>query len=261
MKTSNGKNQIRLYGKNRKHVAAGKTCYWSDIGQWQSHRQQLTGSEPIRVNVTSKSADPVFAQLSPMRLGPVRCYEENGRPVTSVNLEVAWQYSKIYSHVIDDTGNLVDVRDRFLTTDERGNPTPTDEWFRWRDEAFNNPKFDHRHPNFKSNKKLVRRAFPKGSRVAWWYWDGKLLNAIEARQQIYARLYERLVSQQRGYQSLRRLVKQGHDLALYDFDGYDWQALDRSPADCVRDLNHSFGHGMVLALLLQGVHASKLNLN
>jgi len=259
MKTEN-KNQIRLYGKNRKRVAAGKRRYWTDIAAWNSNRQNLTGRPPVRVNVTSKSKLPEFASLSPMRIGPVACYQENEKPVTAVNLEVAWQYSKIYSHVIGDDGKLVDVRDRFLTTDAQGNPVPTPEWFRWRDAAFANPCFDHRHPDFKFNKKIVRRAFPKGSQVAWWYWDGKLLDAVEARRQIYARLYERHVKSLPGFQALRKIVARGDDLQIFDLDGYDWQALNLSPADCVRDLNHSFGHGMVLAFLLHGIRPSTLNL-
>jgi hypothetical protein len=253
------KNEIRLYGKNRKHVADGKRCYWTDIAAWNLNRQNLTGREPVRVNVTSKGKLPEFAGLSPMHIGPVACYLENGKPVTAVNLEVTWQYSKVYSHIIGEAGKLVDVRETFLTTG--GKPAPTAEWFRWRDAAFSNPKFDHRHPEFAAHKKLVRRAFPKGSQVAWWYWDGQLLEAVQARRQIYARLYERHVRSLPGFRALRKIVARGDDLRIYDFDGYDWQALRLSPADCVRDLNHSFGHGMVLALLLQGIRPSQLKLN
>jgi hypothetical protein len=260
MKTEN-KNQIRLYGKNRSRVAAGKRCYWTDIAAWNSRRKNLTGREPVRVNVTSKSSSPEFASLSPMHIGPVACYLENGKPVTAVNLEVAWQYSKIYSHILGEDGKLVDVRSRFLTTDPQGKPVPTAEWFRWRDAAFTNPKFDHRHAEFDRNKKFVRRAFPKGSQVAWWYWDGQLLDAVQARKKIYARLYEQHAQSLPGFRALREIVARGDDLQIFDFDGYDWQELNLSPADCVRDLNHSFGHGMVLAFLLQGIRPSQLKLN
>lgn len=254
-------NEIRLYGKNRKRVAAGKRCYWTDAKGWRADRKTLTGREPVRVNVTSHSAVPEFAGLSPMRIGPVACYRENGKLVKAINLEVAWQYSKVYSEILGDDGKLIDVRARFLTKDAQGKPVPTAEWFAWRDAAYHNPQFDYRHPEFARHKKLVRRAFPKGSQVAGWYWDGELLDAVTARKKIYARLYEQHVKSLPGFQSLRKIVARGEDLLIFDFDGYDWRTLNMSPSDCVRDLNHSFGHGMVLAFLLSGIKPSTLKSN
>lgn len=36
----------------------------------------------------------MFKALSPMYMGPVDYYhEQNGRPVSGINAEVAWQYS------------------------------------------------------------------------------------------------------------------------------------------------------------------------
>ena len=254
-------NEVRLYGKNRRQVPQGRNSYWTDIKGWMAGRRRLTGQDPVTVNVTSNNPDGDFAGLSPMRLGPVRCYSEAGREITSVNLEVAWQYAKVYCQVVDEaTGQLVDVRDRFLTTGSGGKLMPSAAWFRWRDAAYENSKFVHTHPDYRTSKKFVRRAFPKGSRVAGWYWDGRMLNATEARLKIYARLYQQLVTKTSGFEKLRRIVAEGRDLVLYDLDGYDWLALGRSPADCVRDLQHSFGHGMVLAFLLRGLEPANLKL-
>jgi hypothetical protein len=50
-------------------------------------------------------------------------------------------------------------------------------------------------------------------------------------------------------------------LKIFDRDGYDWVDLRMTPADCVKDPNHSFGHGMVIAFLLQNIDPTKLVTN
>jgi hypothetical protein len=174
-----------------------------------------------------------------------------------VSLEVAWQYSKVYSHVINGAGKLVDLGGKFLTKDSRGNLAPSKAWFQWRDAAFRNPCFTHTHPAFKSNKKLVRRAYAQGSQIAFWYWDGEILNRLEARQKIYARLYRQFAIKTPGFKRLRKIVRRGEDLKLFDKDGYDWVDLGMTPEDCVND-THSFGHGLVIALLLQKIDPTRL---
>ena len=49
------------------------------------------------------------------------------------------------------------------------------------------------------------------------------------------------------------------DLLIYDIDGYDYVALGMKPEDTIRDLNHSWGHGLLLTLMLQGIDPTKLN--
>jgi hypothetical protein len=257
VKTPNPQNIICLYGrKNPRIPPQGKRLYWTDWRPLLEDRRRVTGREPFRANVTSESTDPDFRALSPILMGPVECYRENGRMITAVSVEVAWQYSKVYSH-IRQGNQLVDISNRFITRDAEGNLRPSQEWFHWRDAAFNNPAFNHTHPGFKSSKKRVRRAFPGGSKVAFWYWDGEILDAVQARQKIYARLYQQFVVNTPGFRRLRQIVSQGGDLFIYDRDGYDWQRLNMSPADCVRD-PHSFGHGMVITFLLKGIEPDQL---
>jgi hypothetical protein len=257
---------IRLYGRNYRRVAKGARSYWTDIQGWCRTRKRLTRREPFFINVTSKSQVPEFRDLSPMLMGPVDCYRENGRLITAGSVEVAWQYSKVYSHIWNKNGKLEDVRRRFVTSDAEGNEGPTREWFRWRDAAYGNPRFIHNHPQFEANKILVRHPFPKGpkatrSRVAFWYWNGKILDAVQARQHIYARLYKQFVLRTPGFRQLRERCARGDDLKIFDRDGYDWVDLRMTPADCVKDPNHSFGHGMVIAFLLQNIDPTKLVTN
>ena len=48
------------------------------------------------------------------------------------------------------------------------------------------------------------------------------------------------------------------NLAIFDFDGYDYKELGMTPEDTIRDLNHSWGHGLVLSLLLEGIDPRRL---
>lgn len=260
MKNCSQKNIICLYGRrNDRHPPKGKPRYWTDWRALRAERERLTGRKPFWVNVTTGSTDPIFRAMSPMQMGPVSCYFEQGRMVTAVNVEVAWQFSKVFSYV-KENGRLINVRERFITRDTEGNARPSAQWFAWRDAAYTNPRFVHTHPEFERNKMQVRRPFPGGSVVAFWYWDGKILDSVQARQQIYAALYEKFVKRTEGYKQLRRAMQRGKDVFIYDRDGYDWQRLGMTPADCLR-AGHSFGHGMVTAFLLLGLEPTKLITN
>lgn len=275
--------QIHLYGrKNEKVVPDGERCYWTDFETWCAERKAITGSEPFYANVTSDSTDLFFRELSPMLLGPVDCYREKRggkwETVTAVSIEVAWQFSKVYGEIIDETGKPQDVSKRFITTDADGKQLPTEAWFAWRDAAYNNLCYRHDHPEFdvkpangKSPKMMVRHPFPQGSKIAFWYWGGKILDSVQARQHIYATLYAEHIVKMRGFKLLREAFtsrdgKPGCDLRIFDRDGYDWASLrmPMTPEDCVR-AEHSFGHGMVIAFLLKGIDPTnitpKLKLN
>ncbi|MGA3179476.1 MAG: hypothetical protein ABSF38_03945 [Verrucomicrobiota bacterium] len=279
---ANPNPQIHLYGrKNEKDVPDGERCYWTDFEKWFSERKAITGSEPFCANVTSDSTDPFFRELSPMLIGPVDCYREKRggewKSVTAISIEVAWQFSKVYREITnEETGELEDVSHRFITTDAEGKQFPSEAWFAWRDAAYNNPCYRHDHPEFdvktangKSPKMTVRHPFPTGSKIAFWYWGGKILDSVQARQHIYATLYGEQVVKLRGFKLLREAFasnngKPGCDLKIFDRDGYDWASLGMTPEDCVR-AEHSFGHGMVIAFLLKGIDPTnivpKLKLN
>ena len=243
--------QVRVYGKNLQYPKKGKS-YWTDISGWKMSRFRETGRFPKSVHVTTKAPrnDSWSRNLSPIRMGPVDTYVENGSPLLAVSVEVAWQYSKIYSHRNED-GRLVPLD----FTDSQGRPNR--KWFQWRDESWNNTSFDWRHPDFERNKKLVRRGFPKGSVVQSWYWNGKILGPVEARREIYSTIYSREVRKTPEFRRLQTLCKSG-DLVIFDFDGYDHVELGMTVEDTIRDLNHSWGHGLVLSFLLRGIDPTRI---
>ena len=249
--TTTHSSQVRVYGKNLRYPKKGKS-YWTDISEWKMSRFRETGHFPRTVNVTTKSPEKESwsRDLSPIRMGSVDTYVENGSLLKSVSVEVTWQYSKIYSHKNED-GKLVPLD----FTDEKGRPNS--KWFQWRDQGWNNPCFDWRHPDFEKNKKFVRRGFPKGSVVRSWYWNGKILGPVEARREIYATLYTRYVTGSPSYRRLENLFQSG-DLAIFDFDGYDYIELGMTTEDTIRDLNHSWGHGLLLSLLLRGIDPTRI---
>jgi protein gp37/predicted NAD-dependent protein-ADP-ribosyltransferase YbiA (DUF1768 family) len=236
-------NEVRLYGKNKKHPAHGRR-YWTNIEAWKKQRVKATGNIPAAVNVTTVTKE-WSRSLSPMVLGPIDTYEEKGKMLRAVTVEVAWQYSKVYSHE-NIEGKLVPLK--FRNPDGK----PNKAWFAWRDRAWANPKFREDHPQFQENKKLVRRAFPKGSKIAAWYWGGRLLDAVTARREIYASLYCNAVRSSPAYGQLKDLCSKG-DVVIYDIDGYDYVSLAMSPEDTIQDLEHSWGHGLLLTLMLNGV--------
>lgn len=236
-------NEIRLYGKNRRHPGKGR-CYWTDIEAWVAQRAKATGKDPVTLNVTTQTGEWSRA-LSPILIGPTDTYPENGKMLRAVSVEVAWQYSKVYSHEL--------VGDKLVPLAfQNGAGQPNAAWFRWRDAAWQNPKFHSGHPRFAANKGLVRRAYPRGSRVAAWYWEGKLMDAVTARREIYATLYCAAVRRMPEFQRLQALFAAG-DVRIYDIDGYDHVALGMSPEDTIHDLDHSWGHGLLLTLMLSGV--------
>ena len=212
-------------------------------------RLKETGCLPAKVNVTTRTKE-WSRGLSPFLLGPVDTYQEEGKMLTAVSVEVAWQYSKIYSHENVD-GKLVPLNF------QKPDGMPNREWFAWRNRAWRNPRFHWDDSRFDSNKKLLRRAFPKGSTVAAWYWDGRLMDAVTARRKIYATLYCNAVRQSPAYQQLLDLYAKG-DVAVFDLDGYDYVALAMSAEDTIHEINHSWGHGLLLTLMLNGIDPTLL---
>ena len=236
--------EIRVYGKNRKNTPSGVRSYWTDIDGWRERRLRETGRYPVTVNVTTQS--PGWSRfLSPMCLGPVETYMENEKLRTAVSVEVAWQYSKVYRE--EKFGN--DFRPlEFIGPD--GNPT--ERWFAWRDQAWSNEEFSFGHQAFDDNKSRIRRAYPKGSPVGFWYWNGLRMDQITSRREIYARLYCQEVRKTESYERIQEIFAE-NDLIIYDIDGYDYLELGMTPEDTVRDLGHSWGHGLVLSLMLKGI--------
>ena len=242
--------EVRVYGKNRKTPKNGSRSYWTDINSWKQKRTELVGRSPVTVNVTSKSA--TWGKfLSPMFLGPVETYQEGPEKMMATNVEVAWQYSKVYTH----EKNGKEFRPLWFVG---GEGYPNQRWFEWRKNAWANPRFSFTNNEFEENKSKLRRAFPKGSKVGFWYWAGKKMDQISARREIYGRIYSKEVQKTEWFRMLKDILRE-NDLLIYDIDGYDYVELGMTPDDTIRDLDHSWGHGLVLSLLLKGIDPTTLS--
>ena len=137
------------------------------------------------------------------------------------NLENLWQFSKVYPSQVYASGE------------------PTSEWGKWREQGWQDSRA-HRYP-------MGKRAIPLYS-----YWQGKHLDYITARKQIYATEYASNVVKTDSFKRLYALVNNGIELSLRDYDGYDFQSLNMSIKDVINNPKRKMGHAFVLAMILEG---------
>lgn len=176
-----------------------------------------SGENDTVINTTSRSTT-WSRGLSPFYVGPISLY---GGYVAQ-NMENAWQFSKVYYNHIDENEN------------------PTKEYFEWAKQGWADTKA-HRYPAGRENKALFS------------YWNGEKLSYVEARQKIYIPLYAEAVRKTDAFRILQTLHStMTSTLYLWDFDahnmppGCDYEKLYTNP-------NIKFGHGYVLAMLLEGI--------
>jgi hypothetical protein len=153
--------------------------------------------------------------LSPFFCGPVKLYA--GQVAT--NVENAWQFSKVYKQHTDAQGN------------------PTNEYFEWAKAGWTDNKA-HRYP------------MGKGAKPEYAWWDGEKLGYLEARKRIYVPLYARAVRKTDAYKKLRELYDTGELIYLWDFDGYDHEALGMTMEDVLNNEKRPMGHAFVLKRML-----------
>lgn len=168
------------------------------------------------INTTSRSANWSRA-LSPFFLGPIDLYGS----YNSINMENAWQYSKVYEYYLEEDGSV------------------GERYFKWAQDGWKKVRAD-RYPMGRDSKPLYS------------YWDGHKLSYIEARKKIYVPLYAQAVQKTSAFQKLKKMHEQGGDLYLWDFDGYNHRALNLSFEQVINDPNRKMGHAFVIAMLLEG---------
>lgn len=148
----------------------------------------------------------------------------------AINMENAWQFSKLYARHADPNGE------------------PTTEYWRWAVAGWLDEKA-HRYP------------MGKGARPLCSLWDGEHLGYVEARKRIYAPLYARAVVRTAAFAQLQQifatktseqLSAERFTLYLRDYDGYDHVAQERSIRDILNDPTRKMGHAFVLWMLLTG---------
>lgn len=171
----------------------------------------------IVINTTSRSSDWSRA-LSPFFLGPVSLY----RNYQSINVENAWQFSKVYEYYLEEDGSV------------------GERYFKWAQDGWNDIKA-HRYP------------MGKGAKPLYSYWDGEQLTYVEARKEIYIPLYAQAVQKTFAFQKLKKLYETGEDLYLWDFDAHSLQPGTFNYWDLWNNPSIKVGHAYVLAMLLEGV--------
>lgn len=180
-----------------------------------SYRERMKYPEHIVLNTTSRSTDFCKA-LSPFFLGPVSLYGE----FTAKNVENAWQYSKVYpEHVYPDG-------------------TVSTSYMTWAINGWNQTRAE-RYP------------MGKGAKPLFSLWNGERLDYIEARKKIYAPLYGKAALNTKEFAILLQWYEEGKNIALVDFDGYDYSSLGMTLHDVANDPTRKMGHAFVLAMLLE----------
>lgn len=171
------------------------------------------------INTTSRSTN-WSKGLSPFFLGPVVLYDD----FVAQNVENAWQFSKVYSQHIDQDGN------------------PSEEYWKWACAGWAD-SFAHRYP------------MGRGVKPEYSWWDGKKLDYITARKEIYVPLYSAVVQKSEAFAQLKKeyeiATELGRDLYLRDFDAYDRGT--KSWEEIMSDPSKKMGHAFVLAMLLEKI--------
>lgn len=167
------------------------------------------------VNVTSLSVEDKL--LSPFFLGPVSLY--GGK--TAQRVENGWQFAKVYSTHVGPDGN------------------PNSDYWAWAEAGW-------------ASGSAARYPMGKGAKPEYLYWDGEKLGYIEARLQVYWRLYRDAVKNTDAFRKLQRLAAE-RAVALWDFDGYDHDGQGMPLASVLMNERRPLGHAFVLkAMLLYG---------
>lgn len=197
---------------------------------------------PGFVNINVTSGGP-WKALSPMKIGPFSLVEprvpmpafpdgvhpgfvaisETEQQAVCQVFENYWQYSKVFDIDIAPDGTI--------------GPS----FFRRRAQGFADPS-GH------------RRAIPKkqGRPVAA-YFNGEVLSYVPSRR-YYCNHFEALVQLRPEYQRLVQMRDQGTNLFILGYDGRDIPLTVDSVAAAYEDPTVPFGHELVIACMLKGLH-------
>lgn len=171
--------------------------------------------DPQAINTTSHSKTDWASGLSPFNLGPVNLYGS----YTARIFENAWQFAKVYPEHTDKSG------------------APSGHYWQWARNGWN-------------SRRPFRYPMGKGRKPLYSLWDGRRLNYIEARKEIYLPLYRDAVKTTAAYARLNELYSQRKTITLFDFDGYDHNKLGRSLNEVLHDPTRICGHAFILAMML-----------
>lgn len=162
---------------------------------------------------TVSRADDWQRGLSPFHLGPVQLY--NGSH--SRCMENAWQFAKVYASHLDTDGSIRTA------------------YWEWARKGWSAP--------------AVRYPMGKGAKPAFMLWDDRRLGYVESRKQVYWRLYRDAVRSTSAWDRLTALHRAG-PIALWDFDGFNHDAVGMSLSEVIEQSRRPMGHAFVLKAML-----------
>ena len=172
------------------------------------------------VDCTSASTNVFWRQLSPFYLGPVTAYDG----LTAQKMENAWQYTKVYPmHMTDGEPNA--------------------HYFEWRDSGFASGRAN-RYPMGRYGMK---------PEYSLWKEDEKWvkLGYIEARRKIYIPLYSKAIIKTVAFSKLLERYESGENIALIDFDGYNYKEMGMSYENVISNSAKPLGHAFLIAMLIE----------
>lgn len=160
----------------------------------------------------------IYTDLSPFVLGPIETYMPD---ILAQRFENLWQYSKVYKEYVAPDGY------------------PSADWYVWRAKGWMDTRA-HRYP------------MGRGRKPEYSWWDLEILGYIDARKQIYARVYADHVVKTRSFELLHKLYSIRGEVVLRDYDAYDHIMMGMSLHDVINNPDRIMGHGFVLAMILEG---------
>lgn len=187
------------------------------------HYNHQKPDDCLAYNVTSWT-EHWSGRLSPYDLGPVNICGD----INSLNLENAFQYSKLYPSLAD-------------------NGLPTLDWWLWAQEGWNKKQAIH-YPMGREAKDL---GFVKILACDSNSFNYEMISHQEARNTFFVENYAKLVTKTKEYQRLKDIVNSTDKVVyLLDFEGYPYVPQNYQE---VLKSDQPFGQGMVLSWLFLGI--------
>lgn len=183
--------------------------HYRDKAAKDKHWRQLKGFRNISVCSGAKK----WKYLSPVYIGPIKVEPD----LVANSLEHLWHYSQVFAEDL--------YQDQIRA-----------EWF-------HNRRYGFESPLGKPSAKRQKHGQP-----LFWFWRGKRLSLVEARREIYCKVYAEHVAKLYVYADLRVMLKQGYNIQLFGYDAYDFG--DKDLVECLEDTSRPFGHEFVLYGLL-----------
>lgn len=171
-------------------------------------------SDFIEINCTSRSTTK-WRELSPFMNRPIKTPDG----LIAQNLENLWQFSKVYSHYLDEDGVI------------------KPQFYQWRAKGFADT-FAHRYP------------MGKGIKPEFMLWGDQRLSYVQARREVYFPKYKETVKDTKIFQELNTLHQEGANLAIRDFDVYRFDPEKISIDEIIDNPYKKAGHGFALYHML-----------